>query len=181
MRRDQSDPAAVHADRRVVHSSSRNSPDDSPVGLDGIDWAILGELQRDGRVAVAELARRVGLGASSVGERVRRLEDTGVVRGYHARVDPERVGYSLMAFVRVRAASPRQGAFRAFVQDLPEIVECHHVTGEDCYLVKVLARSIHHLEETVAQLAGHGTTTTSIVFSTLVQGQVLERPAAPGT
>jgi Lrp/AsnC family leucine-responsive transcriptional regulator len=152
---------------------------DSSASLDGLDWAILGELQRDGRVAIAELARRVGLGASSVAERVRRLEDTGVVRGYHARLDPVRLGYSLVAFVRVHGGSTRQAAFRALVHEVPEIVECHHVTGEDCYLVKVLARSIHHLEETVARLADHGATTTSVVFSTLVEGHVLDRPAVP--
>jgi len=117
------------------------------------------------------LGRRVGLGASSVAERTRRLEEAGVIRGYRADLDLERLGYPIVAFIRVRIARTDHRGFVREVTERPEIVDCHHVTGEDCYLVRVVARSVRHLEETAHGLARHGTTTTSLVFSTLVEGR----------
>jgi Lrp/AsnC family transcriptional regulator, leucine-responsive regulatory protein len=175
MKRQQTARAAVPP---RIDGKHRASAVDSPVEPDGLDWAILRELQRDGRVPLAELGRRVGLSASSTAERIRRLEDAGVIRGYRADLDLERLGYPILAFIRVRTARADQGGVVRAIDERPEIVGCHHVTGEDCYLVRVVARSIHHLEETAHELAVLGPTTTSIVLSTLVEGRPFDRQLA---
>ena len=169
--------AAVSAEGRGIPGNSRFFAVASPVEVDGLDWAILRHLQSEGRVPFAELGRRVGLGASSTAERVRRLEDAGVIRGYRAELDLERLGYPLLAFVRVHMARADEGPFRRTIEERPEVVGCYHVTGEDCYVVRIVARSVRHLEELARELARHGTTTTSLVFSTLVEGRPFERPA----
>lgn len=163
-------------DLRGTHGKSAHFAGDSPVDVDGLDWAILRELQRNGRIPFAELGRRVGLGASSTAERVRRLEEAGVIRGYRAELDLQRLGYPVVAFIRVRMTQAERGPFIRVIEERPEVVGCHHVTGEDCYLVRVVARSIGHLEEIAHALAGHGSTTTSLVFSTLVEGRPFDRP-----
>ncbi|KOX17392.1 MULTISPECIES: Lrp/AsnC family transcriptional regulator [unclassified Streptomyces] len=133
--------------------------------LDATDWAILTELRRDGRVAYTELARRVNLSASATKERVRRLEETGVITGYRAEVDPERVGYGVLAVVRLKYPGTRHEPLRRLLAERSEILECLRTTGDDCYVLKVAATSMGHLEELVDALAGFGSTTTNLVFS----------------
>jgi Lrp/AsnC family transcriptional regulator, leucine-responsive regulatory protein len=135
---------------------------------DGTNRRILEELQEDGRLSLAELGRRVGLSPPAVAERVQRLERDGVIVGYHARVDPRAVGYSLMSVIRVRPA-PRQIAKVAeLARDTPEIVECHRITGEDCFFMKATVRDVEHLEQLIDQFVVYGQTTTSIVQSSPV-------------
>jgi Lrp/AsnC family transcriptional regulator, leucine-responsive regulatory protein len=141
---------------------------DRPAALDDIDRRIVVELQADGRLTQAELSRRVSLSAPAVAERVRRLEERGVITGYTAHVDPQALGYALLAYVRVQPAGPTEVYERRIEEvlvDRPEVVECHHLTGEDCFLVKVVAGDTRHLEEIVGQLARLGRTTTSLVLS----------------
>ncbi len=136
--------------------------------LDEIDRRIVVELQADGRLTQAELSRRIALSAPAVAERLRRLEERGVITGYTARVDPQALGYGLLAYVRVRPAGPTEVYERRVEEALverPEVLECHHLTGEDCFLVKVVARDTRHLEELVGRLARMGRTTTSLVLS----------------
>ncbi|MFF9543852.1 Lrp/AsnC family transcriptional regulator [Streptomyces albidoflavus] len=132
---------------------------------DATDWRILEALQRDGRASFAELARAVSMSASAVTERVRRLEEAGIVRGYTAVVDPERLGYAILAFVRLRYPNSNYKPFHDLVAATPQILEAHHVTGDDCFLLKVAARSMRHLEEVTGRIAGLGSVTTSIVYS----------------
>jgi Lrp/AsnC family leucine-responsive transcriptional regulator len=133
--------------------------------LDKTDWLLLAELQRDGRATYAELARAVAMSASAVAERIRRLEEAGVISGYQAVVDPKRVGLTVMAFVRLRYPTGNYRPFHALLDSTPEIVEAHHVTGEDCFVLKVLARSMRHLEEVTGRISGLGPVTTSVVYS----------------
>ena len=133
--------------------------------LDGTDWRILQSLQEDGRLSYAELARAVAMSPSAVTERVRRLEASGVIAGYSAVVDPERVGLSILALVRLRYPSGNYRPFQALLDATPEIVEAHHVTGEDCFVLKVLARSMRHLEQVTGRISGLGPVTTSVVYS----------------
>src|SRR5215470_9284725 len=116
--------------------------------LDETDLRILEALQQDGRASYAELARTVSMSASAVTERVRRLEESGVIGGYSAVVDPERLGLGILAFVRLRYPTGNYKPFHDLIATTPEIVEAHHVTGEDCFVLKVLARSMGHLEST---------------------------------
>lgn len=131
------------------------------------DWAILTEVQRDGRIPFTELARRVNLSASATKERVRRLEEAEVITGYRAEVNPERTGYPVMAVVRLKYPGPgtRHQPLRRLLEERPEILECLRTTGDDCYVMKVAATSMAHLEEIVDELAEFGSTTTNLVLS----------------
>jgi Lrp/AsnC family transcriptional regulator, leucine-responsive regulatory protein len=146
---------------------------------DRTDWRLLAELQKDGRATYAELARAVSMSASAVTERVRRLEEAGVISGYRALIDPERVGLTVMAFVRLRYPTGNYRPFHALLDSTPEIVEAHHVTGEDCFVLKVLARSMRHLEEVNGRISGLGAVTTSIVYSSPLSGRAVAEPGTP--
>jgi Lrp/AsnC family transcriptional regulator, leucine-responsive regulatory protein len=141
--------------------------------LDAVDWRILAQLQEDARTSHAELARRVHLTPPAVAARVRRLEERGVVRGYRLELDLARLGLGTLAFVRVRGEARSQRPLLETAASMPEVLECHHVTGEDCYVVKVAARSLPDLERVVVELGRYGSTTTSIVFSTPIARRTL--------
>ncbi len=145
--------------------------------LDDVDWRILAELQQNARLSFAELGRRVALSAPAVADRVRNLEARGVIQGYRAELNLERLGRPILAFVRVRCRSGDHRPFEKAIRDRPQILECHHVTGEDCFVVKVAACSMRDLEQIVGHLARLGSTTTSLVFSTLIDRRVIGAPA----
>jgi Lrp/AsnC family leucine-responsive transcriptional regulator len=133
--------------------------------LDATDWRLLEALQRDGRASYAELARAVAMSPSAVTERVRRLEEAGVITGYTAVVDHERIGLPVLALVRLRYPTGNYRPFHDLLASTPEVLEAHHVTGEDCFVLKVAARSMRHLEEVTGRIAGLGSVTTSVVYS----------------
>ncbi|MBB5803350.1 Lrp/AsnC family leucine-responsive transcriptional regulator [Saccharothrix ecbatanensis] len=133
--------------------------------LDATDWAILAELQQDGRVALTELGRRVKLSASAVTERVKRMENTGIITGYRATVDLDRVGFGVLAVVRLKYPGNQHQPLHRLLAERSEFLECLRTTGEDCYTIKIAATSMQHLELIVNELTGLGTTTTSIVYS----------------
>ena len=120
-------------------------------------------LAGDGRVTVAELGRRVNLSPPAVGERVRRLEQSGVITGYRAHLDLRLLGYPLIAIVRVKPAPGRLATVAGLAQEIPEVVECHRITGEDCFFLKVALRSIDELGTLLDRFLDYGETTTSIV------------------
>jgi Lrp/AsnC family leucine-responsive transcriptional regulator len=132
---------------------------------DATDRRILQVLQREGRAGYAELARAVSMSASAVTERVRRLEEAGVIAGYTAIVVPERLGLPILAFVRLRYPNGNYKPFHDLVEVVPEILEAHHVTGDDCFVIKVAARSMSHLEEISGRIGALGSVTTSVVYS----------------
>jgi len=140
-------------------------------GLDTTDRALLGELQADARLSLAELGRRVGLSSPAVADRVRRLESEGVIAGHHTRVQPAALGLSLTAVIRLRPAPRQLRDVAQLAQATPEVVECHRITGEDCFLVKAHVRDVQHLEEVIDRFAAYGQTTTSIVQSSPVPGR----------
>jgi Lrp/AsnC family leucine-responsive transcriptional regulator len=150
---------------------------DSAAALDSTDWRILSVLQRDGRASYAELARAVAMSPSAVAERVRRLEETGVITGYRAVVSAERIGLSILALVRLRYPTGNYGPFHRMLDDVPEILEAHHVTGEDCFVLKVAASSMRHLEQVAGRIATLGGVTTTVVYSSPLAGRDLD-PAA---
>ena len=132
---------------------------------------ILEELQQDGRLSLAELGRRVGLSPPAVAERVQRLERDGVITGYHAAVDPRALGYALTTVIRIRPAPRQIPKVAELARDTPEIVECHRITGEDCFFMKATVRDVEHLEELIDRFVIYGQTTTSIVQSSPVPGR----------
>jgi Lrp/AsnC family leucine-responsive transcriptional regulator len=136
--------------------------------LDETNRRLLAELQRDGRLSLAELGRRVGLTPPAVAERLQRLESQQVIRGYRAELDPVALGYALTAIIRIRPAPRELQKVAELAKATPEVVECHRITGEDCYLIKAHVRSVAHLEEVIDQFVLYGQTTTSIVQSSPV-------------
>lgn len=132
---------------------------------DVTDWAILVELQRDGRIPLTELARRVNLSASAATERVRRLESAGVITGYRATLDLVKVGRPVLAVVRLKYPGSKHQPLYKLLDGTLEILECLRTTGDDCYVLKVAAKSMAHLEQIVDELAQFGSTTTNVVYS----------------
>ncbi len=131
--------------------------------LDDVNLKLIEELQADARLAHAELGRRVGLSAPAVAERIQRLQETGVITGFHAAVDPRALGFSLSAILRIRPAPREIPKVAQLARDTPEVVECHRITGEDCFFVKLHVRDVEHLEEVIDAFAFYGQTTTSIM------------------
>ena len=134
--------------------------------IDSTDRKIIGELTTDGRVSVAELGRRVNLSSPAVAERVQRLERAGVITGYRAEIDPRALGYQLTAIVRIKPAPGQLPKIPELALEVPEVGECHRITGEDCFFLKVHLRSIDDLAGLLDRFLVYGETTTSIVNGT---------------
>jgi Lrp/AsnC family transcriptional regulator, leucine-responsive regulatory protein len=148
--------------------------------LDATNLRLLAELQADARLSLAELGRRVGLSSPAVAERLQRLEREQVILGYHARLNPRKLGMTLSAVIRVRPAPRQLHDVGRLAERTPEIVDCRRITGEDCYIMTAHVRDVEHLEEVIDRFAAHGQTTTSIVQSTAVasRGLALELDSA---
>jgi Lrp/AsnC family leucine-responsive transcriptional regulator len=131
--------------------------------LDAVNLKLIEELQKDARLAHAELGRRVGLSAPAVAERLQRLQETGVITGYHAAVDPRALGLSLSVILRIRPSPREIPKVAQLARDTPEVVECHRITGEDCFFMKLHVRDVEHLETVIDAFAFYGQTTTSIM------------------
>jgi Lrp/AsnC family transcriptional regulator, leucine-responsive regulatory protein len=142
--------------------------------LDPTNCLLIAELQRDARLSIAELGRRVGLSPPAVAERLGRLEQSGTIRGYHADVDPRAVGLALSAIIRIRPSPGQLQNVAELARDTPEVVECHRVTGDDCYVMRAHLRDVLHLEEVIDRFTVLGQTTTSIMQSSPVPGRPLE-------
>lgn len=137
--------------------------------LDTIDVRLLNALIADARTSVAELARLVGLSPPSVSERIRRMEEAGVIEGYSARVNPEALGLPLAVWLRIRPIPGKLQAVAEIVKELPEIVECDRVTGEDCFVARAHVRSVEDLERLIDQIIPYAMTNTSIIQSSPVE------------
>jgi Lrp/AsnC family transcriptional regulator, leucine-responsive regulatory protein len=137
-------------------------------GLDTTDINLLHELEIDARLSLAELGRRVGLSPPAVADRLERLEADGVIAGYRAEIDPRALGYELAVVLRIRPAPRELKKVAELAQRTPEVVECHRITGDDCYLMKAHVRDVGHMEEVIDRFAIYGQTTTSIVQSSPV-------------
>jgi Lrp/AsnC family transcriptional regulator, leucine-responsive regulatory protein len=141
--------------------------------MDATSRRILEELQGDGRLSIAELSRRVNLSPPAVAERVQRLERDGVITGYHAAVNPAKLGYTLAAIVRIAPATRQLEKIRELARETPEVVECHRITGEDCFFLKLHLRSIDELEPLLDRFTPYGRTTTSLIHSSPVANRPL--------
>ncbi len=145
------------------------------MNLDDLDWQLLELLQSEGRLSFSELGRRVSLSAPAVTERVRRLEEKGVITGYSASVDPTKLGLPIEAMVRARVRSLDTPRFRKAILTLPQVLGADHVTGDECWLLRVACRNTRELEELVERMQRYGETTTSLVFSSPVRQRAIGR------
>jgi Lrp/AsnC family leucine-responsive transcriptional regulator len=145
--------------------------------LDETGWRILEELQQDARLTFQELGQRVGLSSPAVNERVRKLEDAGIITGYGAKLDYAKVGLPIMAIMRLTTPINPWPQASDLMKDVPELLEFHRVTGGDSYIMKVVVSSIAHLERVIDRLVPYGPLTTSIVLSSLLHDQPLSQQA----
>lgn len=136
-----------------------------PKPLDATDLKILTELQRDGRATLAELGRRVALSAPAVAERVQRLEDAGVITGYHATVDPVALGFPITILVRLNPSPRELSRIPKIADEIPQIVECHRITGDDCFFFIAHLHTVEELEPILDRFTPYARTTTSILQS----------------
>jgi Lrp/AsnC family transcriptional regulator, leucine-responsive regulatory protein len=142
--------------------------------LDVTDWAILAELQTDARLSFAELGRRIGMSSPAVQERVRKLEDYGIIEGYRAVINLPKAGLPITAFIRVgNLPGVDESRIRKLVAGMTEVLECHHITGQDCFLVKIATTSVPHLEQVLGRFSEFTHTVTAIVLSSPVQNRII--------
>ena len=143
--------------------------------IDSYNRALLTALQRDARLSYSALAREVGLSQPAVAERVRRLEEAGVIVGYCAVISRCRVGLPITAFLRLTCTGDKFQAVSTLAHQIPQVLECHHVTGEDCFFVKLGVNSLETLERVVERFRAHGQAVVTIALSSVVEN----KPVAP--
>lgn len=158
----------------VPNNDRQNGRNADEGSLDLTNLRLLRELQDDARLTIAELGRRVGLSSPAVSERLQRLEQQGVIRGYRAEIEPRALGLALTTIIRVRPAPGQLQNVAGLAERTPEVVECHRITGEDCYFIQAHVRDIEHLEELIDHFVALGQTTTSIMQSSPVRGRGLD-------
>lgn len=144
--------------------------------LDSRNIELLRLLSGAPRMSTSELARRVGMSAPAVRERIQRLEESGIIKGYRLEIDSRALGYPLVAFVRARPMPGALPKIVALAQRLPEVTECYRVTGEDCFILKVHLESLDRLDRVLDQFLAFGQTTTSLVQSAPVAPRGLPLP-----
>ena len=141
--------------------------------LDPTGKQLLTLLQEDARLSYSELGRRVGLSVTAVIDRIRRLEDAGLIMGYKVALDREKLGLSVLAFMRLQTIPERYPGVLALVEKMPAVLECHHMTGEESFVLKVAVATVAELEPLIEQFSKFGRTSTSIVMSSPVEKRPL--------
>lgn len=137
--------------------------------LDKKDRLILEALQRDARQSLSALGKRIGLSQPAMSERVRKLEEAGVIEGYGARINLQAVGVGLQAFIRIQTTHASIRKYQDLFEAMPEVLEAHRLTGDDCFIVRCAIAEPRDLERVVDALAAHGSVTTSLVLSSPVR------------
>ncbi|EQK44611.1 MULTISPECIES: Lrp/AsnC family transcriptional regulator [Paraclostridium] len=139
--------------------------------MDATDFKIIELLQEDGRISMKDLGKIVGLTSPAVSERVKRLEESGVIKGYKAIVNPDKLGRVIKSFINISLPSENYQSFIDYVKRDNRIVECHHITGDDCLLLKVIVPDMYALEQVIDKIKQVGRTKTSVILSTIIEGK----------
>ena len=140
--------------------------------LDETDRKIIEILQEDGRISMKDLGKLIGLTSPAVSERIKRLENCGIISGYKAIINPDALGRNIKAFIHISLPGSQSYAeFLEIAKSDPRIVECHHITGDDCSLLKVLVRDMQELENVIDSIKKIGSTKTSVILSTPIQAK----------
>ncbi len=141
-------------------------------GLDGTSWAILEALQENGRIPYSELGKKVGLSTPAVSERVRKLEENGIITGYRATLDMQKLGREITAFVSIRSTPDKNKKLIEFIKNSPVVEEGHYITGQASYIVKIVVPKIKDMETFIGEISHFGATNTSVVMSTHVDKKI---------
>jgi Lrp/AsnC family transcriptional regulator, leucine-responsive regulatory protein len=151
--------------------------------LDETDWLLLHELQQNARLSFSELGQRVGLSSPAVAERIRKMEDANIIKGYHAEVNLAKIGFPVVAIIRMTSVAHKDlyagnscKQVNNIVSEFPEVIESYRVTGSDIAIMKVIATSVEHLEEIIDRVSELGQTNTSIVLSAPVTKKIIPKP-----
>ncbi|MFR3072298.1 MAG: Lrp/AsnC family transcriptional regulator [Paeniclostridium sp.] len=139
--------------------------------MDITDYKIIEILQEDGRISMKDLGKIVGLTSPAVSERVKRLEESGIIQGYKAIVNPDKLGRVIKSFINISLPSENYSSFIEYAKDDNRIVECHHITGEDCLLLKVIVKDMYELEKVIDKIKQVGRTKTSVILSTIIESK----------
>lgn len=162
-----------HADLPILLSMLKaNKPNDTHIGkstLDAVDARILAALDADSRLSMSELARRVGMSAPSVSERVRRMEGAGIIRSFTIDVEPRAMGYQIRAMVRIRPLPGKLHLVERLIQERPEFIECDKITGDDPFLARLVVQSIEQMDDVLEALSEHAVTSTAVIKGTSVK------------
>jgi len=137
--------------------------------LTGLEWQILELLQSDGRITISDLAIQLNRSRSSISEHIKKMQDAGVLTGFSVQVAEEKLGVGISAFVRLQTGSLNHRKIISSLEQIPEVAECHVLTGSDLVMMRVVARDMPHLREIVDGFTEWGSTTTDVIFSTLKQ------------
>ena len=149
--------------------------------VDSIARKLLEALQENARLSFAELGRRAGLSASATAERIKRMEDAGIIRGYRTELDPAAIGYPIQAVIRLALHGDQSKHFLAFLEGLPEVQECHRITGSEPFVLRVSVASLDELEKLTESLQRFGRPAAEIVLSSPVSGRRVRQFSAAGT
>lgn len=141
--------------------------------MDSTDFKILEILQQDGRISMKDLGHRVGLTSPAVSERVKRLEENCIITGYRATVNANKLNKSIKAFISIAIRAENYKRFLEFAPNKNSIIECHHVTGGDCMIIKVMVQSMEQLERLIDDLKKFGTTQTNIILSSPIESKII--------
>src|SRR6266516_654604 len=176
-------PRPRHHERNAYESSASCSQHSEPdtisfmgTELDATDWAIIGEIQRDARLSFNQIAKRVNLSAPSVAARIRRLEEAGVIEGYHAQISPAAAGWPVAAFVQLHCHPGPCLLKTSAAENFPEIVEIHRLSGSSCTMVKVRTASMAHLSSLLERIGEHADANSHIVLETPLEHRTLQTP-----
>jgi Lrp/AsnC family leucine-responsive transcriptional regulator len=143
--------------------------------LDDIGWQILQELQKNARLTFREIGGRVNLSAPAVAERVRRMEEAGIIRGYRLDLDLAKVGLPVTAFIRMSVPKEMRQSISLHLQAIPEVLECYRVAGAESFIIKVASPSVQHLENIIDSISHYGHSTTSIVLSVTIANNTIQK------
>lgn len=146
--------------------------------LDDTSWKLLEALQNDGRASYRELGNQIGLSTPAVSERIRKLEDIGIITGYRAVLDLEKLGRTITAFVRIQTTPEKNAPLIEFFRASPAVLEGHYITGQASFLLKISVASISDMEQFINKVSHYGTTQTSIVLSTHMENKIVTDSAA---
>jgi Lrp/AsnC family transcriptional regulator, leucine-responsive regulatory protein len=147
-------------------SHNRHMRFDPKAGLDAIDWALLNLLHKNARLSLAALGRKLHLSAPAIAERMKRLEERGVIRAYRAEIDLSALGRVLNVYLRAVVQPKDYARFKKAVESFDEILECHHVTGEESFVLRAAVTGVPSLDILIQKLTVFGPTTTSVILST---------------